>query len=718
MASATITGSTGNQYIDSKIVWSSVPDNDANTSAVTATLYYRRNNTGFLTHGTGTFTIDIGGNKTSVTKYLEISTEWVKAVEATKTISHNTDGSKSITISASGSISGTSLSSTSCSGTAKLDTIPRATTIDSLSCSTKYFTGSFTYKYTPKSASYYNRCNISLNLDGTYIAVKTVDLGKKTASQKTATLTLSASELSTVYNKLPSTTKGVLRFTFRTYSKSDYSSQIGGAAYREITLYIPEVDSTKPTATMSLSPVSSLKSPFSTLYIKGYSKVDANFSNGEGKYGADISTYSMSVQGKNYSSPYTSGYLSTSGNVTVTGTVKDSRGFSRDYTKSITVLSYSKPQILPASGASSIVCERCDSSGNLTSSGTYLKIKARRSYSKLTSGGTQNNYCIIRYRYMAETATSFSSWTTILDKTAASDTVDTKLSGIVSSTTTSYIVQVGVVDDMGKTAAVQFVVPTDSVTLHLAKGGKRVGLLRYAENSDEEGIDVGAPIHGGAVDNLTLGTMLAATSASPIDLNNITAVGNYYSPSATYSQYITNTPYTGGGFSLTVRELQSANMIRQEMFYGRTNWLRHYNASTKEWSDWLRYLMTEFPETTSADFVSEIGVHQVDANSYWRYRIWKSGAVDLNGVFQVTPELDSTFSSVVRYSKQIQIPLPFKVETFQFVGTPATNYYLITNASVVTDSDGNNKAAFRLLRFIDFAGDSTSVRIIASGKLK
>ena len=723
MASATINGTTGNEYIDSKIVWSSTANNTANTSTVTASLYYRRNNTGYTTYGTGTFTINIGGSKTSVTKQLTIGTDWVLAVSGTETISHNTDGSKSITISATGSMPDTTLTSTSCSGTARLDTIPRASTIDSLSCSSKYFTGTLTYKYTPKSASYYNRCNISLNIDGAYTAVKTINLGKKNAAQNTATVALSESELSTIYNKLTSTTNGVLRFTFRTYSDSGYSTQVGDAGYKEVTLYIPNTTDTKPTVTMTLSPTSSLSSPFNALYIKGYTKVSASFTDGEGKYGASISSYSLTVQGSTDStSPYTSGYLSTSGNVAVKGTVKDSRGYSRSYTQTISVLAYSKPKLLPVSGESDIICGRCDSSGNLTSSGTYLKIKAKRSYSKLTSGGTQNNYCLIRYRYRAESASSFSNWVTVLSKTASSDSIDTKLANVVSSTTTSYVVQVGVVDDMGKTAAVQFVIPTDSVTLHMADGGKRIGLLRYAEDSDEEGIDVGAPIHGGAVDNLTLGTMLGATSAAPISLNDITEVGNYYSPSATYSQYITNSPYTTGGFSLTVRELQSKNMIRQEMFYGRTNWQRHYSASTGEWSDWLRYLMTDYAETTAADFVSEIGVKYIDETDtdlgYWRYRKWKSGAVDLNGVFKVTPELDSTFSSIVRYSKQVQIPLPFKVESFQFVGTSGTNYFLMTNAAVNTDTNGDNSAAFRLFRFIDFAGDSTYIRIMASGKLK
>ena len=294
------------------------------------------------------------------------------------------------------------------------------------------------------------------------------------------------------------------------------------------------------------------------------------------------------------------------------------------------------------------------------------------------------------------------------------------MSGVVSSTTTAYVVQVGVIDDIGESAAVQFNIPTDFVTFDIPEThkGRRIGVGRYAENSSEDGIDVGIPIHGGSVDNLTLGEMITATSSAPIDLNNYKTAGNYYSPSADNSKYITNSPYTEGGFSLTVRHLQSENMIRQELFYGRTNWQRHYNSSTDAWSDWLRYLMTDHDTSTAVDFVTEIGVHQIDTNSYWRYRKWKSGAVDLNGAFKVTPELDGTFSSIVRYSKQIQIPLPFKVETFQFVGTPATSYYLLTNAAINTDSEGNNSVAFRLFRFIDFAGDSTNVRIIASGKIK
>lgn len=468
MASGTINGTTSSQYCISKIEWTSTPDEQANESTVTAKLYLRRTNN-YTTYGEEwAFTINIAGKKTSVSdQSLTIKQEWVLALTATATVEHNGDGSKSITISASGGNSGTSVSSISCSGTATLDTIPRATTIDSLSCATKYFTGKLSYKYTPQSSSFYNRCNISLNLDGTYIAVKSINLGKQSASQKTATVTLSADELSTIYNELPKTDKGKLRFTFRTYSDSGYSTQIGDAGYKEISLYIPEDSTTKPTATMTLSPVSSMESPFDSLYIMGRTKVDANFTNGDGKYGAGITSYKMSVGGNSYGSPWTSGYLSTTGEVEVTGIVTDSRGFTREYTQTITVIAYGAPKLLAASGEIDVVAARCDEDGTFTDSGTYLKIKAKRSYYKVISDGEQYNFCQIRFRYKLESAASYSAWTTILarDSLGSDEIVTGALLGSLSAQST-YLVQVQVIDDMEESASTTITVPTDKAYWH------------------------------------------------------------------------------------------------------------------------------------------------------------------------------------------------------------------------------------------------------------
>lgn len=491
MASGTIIGSTGNEYIDAKIEWSSTPNTSTNKSTVTAALYYKRNNTGFTTYGTGTFSITINGTKASATKYLTITeSAWVKAVEATVTVSHKSDGSKSITISASGSIAETSLSSTSVSGTAKLDTIPRASSIDSVSCATKYFNGKITYKYTPKSSSYYNRCNISLNLNGEYISVKSINLGQQSASQKTATVTLSEEELSTIYNKLPSTTKGTLRFTFRTYSNSAYSTQAGDAPYKEITLYIPNDSTTKPSVSASLTPSHALTGDFESLYVQGKSKVKATITS-SGKYGATITAQKMVVGGQTYDSgdSFTSGYLSGYGTIAVKITATDSRGYSQTITKNITVLAYSKPKVVPASGESSIICARCDANGNLSESGTYLKIKAKRSYSLCTLDGVQKNFCGLRYRYKT-VGGAFSSWVTLLGaKTLTTEEVDSIQMNGALAVASSYVVHVDAVDVVGNHTYATFNIPTDTIYMDRAGSKNSLGLGKYAERNDA--LDIG-----------------------------------------------------------------------------------------------------------------------------------------------------------------------------------------------------------------------------------
>ena len=134
--------------------------------------------------------------------------------------------------------------------------------------------------------------------------------------------------------------------------------------------------------------------------------------------------------------------------------------------------------------------------------------------------------------------------------------------------------------------------------------------------------------------------------------------------------------------------------------------------------------MTDEDTSTAVDFVTEIGVWNVDDSDpdkgYWRYRKWKSGAVDMNGLFKVTPKTESTLGTAgVYYSEVIYIDLPFEVVNFQFTGSSASYHCFIGNTNSV---DGNYKQIrLRLYRFTDLdslADYNVYVRIIASGKLR
>lgn len=497
----------------------------------------------------------------------------------TKTLNHNADGTRSFNVYVKGAIYYTTVFYDG-SETFTLDTIARASAISSASNVTLGKACGVTW--TPQSSAFYYKLVFSL---GSFSKTITGIAPNTTAAYTYTGYTI---PIDGPAQGITGAASGTMTVTLTTHTASSCTSanQIGSASHKTFTVTVPQDSNTKPAIGMTLSPVSSLGSSFDALYIKGKTKVNAAFT-GYGKYGASIYSYNLNVGGTNYGSPYTSGFLSSAGSITVTGTVTDSRGFTNTVTQTITVIDYNAPTLLPVSGQSAVICARCDSAGNLTSSGTYLRIMAKRSYSKVMSGGTQKNHCSVRYRFVPD-GTSFSGdtgWHEVLARTASTDEVKVTLGSVVSSIETAYIVQVGLIDDMGSSVAIQYAIPTDFVTLDMPEKhkGKRIGMLRYARDSSEPGIDVGAPIYGGALDSLKLGTKITATAAAPIDLDNYKSPDCYYSADASNSANVKNSPYTGGGFVLVVRELPGSG-IRQEMFYGTTTKLRYFNGSS--WSAW------------------------------------------------------------------------------------------------------------------------------------
>lgn len=454
MASGTITGSTSNKYIDSKIEWSSVKNTASNSSDVTAKLYYKRNNSGYTTSGTGSFSITINGTKkTASSVTLNIGTSWVLAMTATVTVQHNSDGSKSIAISATGSLPPTSLTSTTCGGTAKLDTIARASTITSAGNVT--LGNACNVKWTPLSASFRYKLKFSL---GSWSHTTGAIHPNKTSAYTYSGYPI---PLDVAYQILSGYT-GKMTVTLYTFSNSGATTQVGSDDSETFTVTVPST--TKPTVSMSLSPVHSLPEEFDGIYVQGLSKVKADLS-ADTEYNAKVSYYDMTVEGKTYGKDvdYTSGYLTNPGKVSVTGHAVDSRSYGGYVGGEITVLPYANPRI------QNVTAKRCDKDGNPTDSGTYLKITATRSYHPVISDGVQKNFCSISYRYKTEGASYYSDWVTILDASdLSSDEVVTEplLEGGLLATS-SYRVEVQATDDIGMPATSdEIIIPTDKVYWH------------------------------------------------------------------------------------------------------------------------------------------------------------------------------------------------------------------------------------------------------------
>lgn len=461
-------------YLIGKIVWSSTPDNDANTSSVTAKLYVRKYNGSMTltipTSGKWSYSLTVNGDTVSGSVRKDVLTDWVLLATKTITVNHNTDGTKSITISGSVSApSDTSLEghTTSGSGTATLDTIPRETSIDAVSCSTAYLDGTLTYKYTPQNANYYNRCNISLNLNGNYIAIKTVNLGKKAAAQQTATVTLTAAELQTIYKKLPSTTTGMLRFTFRTYSDSDYSAQIGNALYKEITLTIPI--SVKPTASLSLVASNSNSWIASQgVYVQNHSGVTATLSGSAGS-GATVKSYQVS--GGGYStdtSVLKISKITSSGDITITGKITDTRGRYVEVSKTIGVLPYTAPAITMLEVSRGVYSNGWTAS----ETGKDIKITFKATLSLTAQGNTYG----ATFKIDSSAMTPSSGKTSGLASAASNSVYLLNLDG-----ESSYTLTFTAKDLVGNSNSAKITIPTINVTIEFNDSGKGIAFGKTSE---------------------------------------------------------------------------------------------------------------------------------------------------------------------------------------------------------------------------------------------
>lgn len=392
-------------------------------------------------------------------------------------ITHNVDGSKSVNIGINLSFWRSSDDKVSINTTIaiELTTIPRASSITSAGAVT--LGNKCSVKWTPKAASFRYKLKFSI---GTWSYTTDAIHPNKTTEHTYSgyAIPLDAAK------QIPNAKTGTMTVELFTYSDSDASVQVGSADSETFTITVPDNSDTKPAVTMLLAPVSSLAAQFDGLYIQGKTKVKAELT-ASGSYGASIGSCSMKVENVSYDSEdgYISEYLASSGEITVSGYAKDSRGISGSTSQTITVIAYSKPKIVAVSGENEVVAARCDADGNLSNSGTYLKIKAKRSYSPVTSNGGRNNLCYIRFRYKLESAETYGEWEEILAGDEENDEIETGalLGGMLAAKHT-YLVQIQAIDDIGESSITTVSVMTEEAYMHRTKNA--MGLGKYVEGEN------------------------------------------------------------------------------------------------------------------------------------------------------------------------------------------------------------------------------------------
>lgn len=472
---ASIYGETGKNgfrlRLDYEVTGQSISEN---TSTVHMVLYLYANTTGtYNNDGDAYWTIY--GVRTYYT-FSYTSVGWYKLGERTVTIGHDAKGEKTVTLSGewcSAISGGWAPYSLSVSGSVTLPTIPRKAEITSAPDFTDVDDPTVYYNNPAGTAA--SSVEICISLTG---AKDDVPYRAMDRSGGRYTFNLTDGERATLRNATGNSR--TVSFVVRTV--------LGGTTYYASatkTFTVTSNSATIPAESIALSPESALAAPFSSLYIQRKTKVSIKHT-ASGRFGASIQQYRAAVDGKTYDGQNAeSDYLKTAGDLTVTGTATDSRGFSGSSQQTITVLPYASPAVVPRSRLGAIVCGRSLSDGTLDSNGTRLLLRCARQYASVNG----NNKCTLRLRYKPEGG-SYSGWVTLLAESDSGDDYDGVVAGVTLPVSTAYTIEVQAADKLGEAGTAQMRIPTAEMTLHLGEGGTSAAFGRYAVEGSEKRLDV------------------------------------------------------------------------------------------------------------------------------------------------------------------------------------------------------------------------------------
>ena len=432
-----------------KVEYSYTQNVSKNQSTVTMTLYVHRDSYGpsWNTHCNSYIRLD-GSNVMTYTGSFNISTSWVKiGSTVTKTVTHNADGTKSISITGFFDSQGltSKLDDLSCSGTVTLKTIPRASSISSITGDTIGET--VTIRLNRASSSFTHRLYYTFG-----------DTKNRLLSSSVATsYSFKPSMNDCAY--LPNSTSGTATIRADTYNGN---TKIGSAS-KNFTLKVPS--SVVPTLSgVSVTRVDGDVPEGWGVYVKGKSSAKVQINGAAGAYGSTIKAYAISGGGySGTTNPFTTGALNTAGEVTFTGKITDSRGRTASGSASITVEDYAPPVL------TSVEAHRCSASGELQDDGEYITLTAV--FSGSTVGG--RNAITGKYRRMPEGG----DWTSLSSLTSGQAVV------FPASGDSTFSVEVQV-SDAFTTISQAVVVNSVEFIMDFKAGGNGIAFGKAAEYDD------------------------------------------------------------------------------------------------------------------------------------------------------------------------------------------------------------------------------------------
>lgn len=433
-----------------------------NTSLVTVKFHITRSNYGWQTSNSYSGNITIDGSSYS----FSYSPNWAYAssgdiviATASKTVTHNNDGSKTCSVSGSWSTSGTySCGTASASGSMTLTTIARATT-PTLSFSSIDLGEAITIN-TPRASSSFTH--------ELYFKI-----GTSAKTQIAADVTTSYTWENNLYliNWLPNATSGTVTIYCQTYNGSTYigekSVTFTGKVPETIT---PSIDSFSVTEYVEEVATNIGK------YVQGKSRLDIK-SSASGDYNSTITSYKIYAQDETFTEANAiTSVLKSSGLHTIKVVATDSRGRTASRGVTINVIEYFAPQ------AGGLWVERCDINGTLKDDGTY--VKAYMNYEIAPIDNLNDKKAIIQYL-------NGEQWETVATFTDSYSAVSRE--HVITNTTfnidNTYKFKLVVEDSFSSDDWNALPLPTSYTLMNYHKSGKAIGFGKVATR--EEGFQFG-----------------------------------------------------------------------------------------------------------------------------------------------------------------------------------------------------------------------------------
>lgn len=446
---ATINGtSVGGMTL--QIDYSYTQNTTANTSTVTAKLQLVSHYALYATALSGSY-ISVGGSRTDYStsiSYGGSGTTTTVLATKTVTVSHNSNGTGTCNLSGTFVMNGTYrniyVGTMTVSSTITLPTIPRAS---GLTVPTSVNTGSaLSGTVSPSSTSFNHKVELKIG--------STV---KQTITLATGTNTFS---VTIPHSWISSSTSATISVVLSTYSGSTFVA----STTKNVTANVPA--SVVPSVSGFTAAIAS--NGLSGLYVQGKTttKLTASASAGDG---AMISSYLYSgpeVYASTTSNTITTGVIQTSGTLTYTVLVTDSRGRTASRTVQIYVYPYSSPSIGPVS------VQRCDANGNLTESGTYAKYTVNSAFSVVGDKNTRT----VTVAYSSNNGSSYSAETTIQAATDGNWTKTGVYGGGAFALASTYILRFTIKDAYGATSTITAPLQSAQRPINIRSNGKGVSI--------------------------------------------------------------------------------------------------------------------------------------------------------------------------------------------------------------------------------------------------